>query len=360
MDAADVARQDLESRSSWRDDPAAVRPTVLVLGGFTTSPPFYGPFARELLERGAADVMVAPIWTPDWAVAVLTDMRRIVATARRALDEASERSARSALSAGAPVLVIGHSAGGLIARLLTSPAPFLGVRLEGRDQIGAIVTLGTPHRVAGRGLVSGHIERLASAFANEIVPGAFFDLDIAYVSVASRSVVARSSGFGRARIADPPYRWLHPGPLASVIEGDGIVPVDCCELAGARHVLLEGAIHGPLAGRWYGSRETIDSWWPVALEAWRGALQARANGPAAKPARRRRAPLTLIRGGPARNLRTGGVRLIARLPGGHVADRAHSKHPHRSHGPGCVTATHRVRLGRLQGSVRRMRRADFG
>ncbi len=50
----------------WRDEPDAVRPVVLILGGFLTSPPLYIPLARRLWHRGAADVLIARVWTPDW------------------------------------------------------------------------------------------------------------------------------------------------------------------------------------------------------------------------------------------------------------------------------------------------------
>ena len=51
---------------SAADGPLA--PTVLILGGFLTSPPFYRPLRRRLLARGAAAVVVANVWTPDWLI----------------------------------------------------------------------------------------------------------------------------------------------------------------------------------------------------------------------------------------------------------------------------------------------------
>jgi hypothetical protein len=48
-------------------------------------------------------------------------------------------------------------------------------------------------------------------------------------------------------------------------------------LEGARHLVIEGAVHGPgLGGDWYGSDDAVDAWWPVAMEVWRSALAARA------------------------------------------------------------------------------------
>jgi PGAP1-like protein len=252
---------------------STVRPTVLVLGGFLTAPPLYARLADRLRARGAGAVVVAPLWTPHWILG-LRGMGRVLATADRALTVASAIADRD--SAGAPVLVVGHSAGGFLARLLTSPVPIAGLPLDRHLQIGTIVTLGTPHRVARRGLIAGRIERLAAAFADQAVPGACFAPEVGYVAVGSRSVVGTSRGLGRARLADAFYRRLHPEPHGSRIEGDGLVPLACTDLDGARWVVVEDVIHGQLAGRpWYGSEQGVDVWWPVALEAWRGALAAR-------------------------------------------------------------------------------------
>ena len=57
-------------RPAWVEAALADRlpdPTILVLGGFLTSPPAYRPFAARLLERGAADVVVGGVWTPGLA-----------------------------------------------------------------------------------------------------------------------------------------------------------------------------------------------------------------------------------------------------------------------------------------------------
>jgi hypothetical protein len=253
------------------------RPTVLVLGGFLTLPPLYRRMAARLGERGAAEVVVAPIWTPDWLLAAVLGVGRVLGRAEAWLDRAVAVS--RAASGGSPVLIVGHSAGGLLARLLTSPRPYAGRTLDRRADIGAIVTLGTPHLVAGSGLIAGRIGQLAATFANEEVPGARFSPQVAYVAVGAGGIVGRGRGFGRGRLAEPFYRRLHPAPAAAPIEGDGLVPLACTELPGARRVVLHDIVHGQLAGRaWYGSAEAVDAWWPVALEAWRGALAARDGG----------------------------------------------------------------------------------
>lgn len=259
------------------------RPTVLLLGGFLTSPPLYRRMAGRLVERGAAAVVVGPVWTPDWLLTGFVGLRRVVVRSARALVRAGELSASLPESRGSPVLVVGHSAGGLVARILTSPVPFHGLRLGGHRRIGAIVTLGTPHDVARGSFVGGRVGHFAAAFAARHVPGALFAPEVGYVAVGSRAIVGGSRRFGRGMFADPFYRGLHSADGETAIEGDGLVPLACTDLPGARRVVLEDIVHGQLSFRpWYGSPEAIDEWWPVAVEAWQEALAARdrARGPA--------------------------------------------------------------------------------
>jgi len=254
---------------------SGVQPTVLILGGFLTSPPLYWRLAARLRERGVRAVVIAPVWTPEWVLG-LRGLGGVLARADRALTRAAQESA--AEGDDAPVLIVGHSAGGFLARMLTSPVAYAGLSLDRHRQIGAIVTLGTPHRAARWDVIGDRIDRLAGAFVDEAVPGAYFAPAVGYVAVGSRAVVGSSRGFGRGRLAELVYRRLHPSPDDTPIEGDGLVPLACTELLGARWIVLRGFVHGQLAGRpWYGSPEAVDAWWPVALDSWRDALAARAS-----------------------------------------------------------------------------------
>src|SRR4051794_4182623 len=73
----------------WRDHVEDVAPTVLVLGGFLTSPPFYRPMRTRLLRRGAAAVVVANVWTLDWLVVGARGLGPIVGRAARAVATSS-------------------------------------------------------------------------------------------------------------------------------------------------------------------------------------------------------------------------------------------------------------------------------
>jgi len=262
----------------WRDaDPADLSPVVLVAGGFLTTPGWYRPMAAALRARGAAEVVIAPVYRPDWVLCAVRGLGPVTTRVGRALLRAGEASAASPASRGAPILYVGHSAGGIVGRLLTSPQPFEGRRLNASGRIGALVTLGTPHLVGDEARWGGRVATAGARFANRHVPGARFAPTTGYLAVASRYVVGHDDaedsrpGFMRRL-----YEDLHPAPDQPIVAGDGLVPVASALLPGARHLVLDDAVHGPgVRAPWYGQEGQLDAWWPVALGLWRDALRAR-------------------------------------------------------------------------------------
>ncbi len=268
--------------AAWRDvEPGALAPVVLVAPGFLTMPSWYDDLATRLRGHGAADVVIAPVYVPDWILAAARGLGPITTRVGRALLEACSRSAEWPASRGAPVLVVGHSAGGLIGRLLTSPTPFEGRTLNASGRIGALVTLGTPNAapLVGRERArwARRVGEAGARFAGLHVPGAMFAPTTGYVSVASALLVGRrETADARARFLRGLYEDVYPQPDLDVVAGDGLIPVDAALLPGSRQVVLGDATHGP--GRrvaWYGTDSSLDAWWPVALDAWRDALRAR-------------------------------------------------------------------------------------
>jgi hypothetical protein len=268
--------------AAWRDvEPDDLAPVVLVAGGFLAMPGWYRGLAAGLRERGAADVLVAPVYSQDWILAAARGLGPITTRVGRALLEAGARSAESPTARGAPVLYVGHSGGGVIGRLLTSPVPFEGRTLHAAWRIGALVTLGTPNAA---GLAPGdggrwgrRVGEAGTRFAERHVPGATFAPTTGYVSVASRLLVGRlESEDGRERFVRRLYEDVYPQPDLATVAGDGLVPVAAALLPGSRQIVLPDAIHGPGSRTaWYGDRAILDAWWPVALDAWREALRAR-------------------------------------------------------------------------------------
>jgi hypothetical protein len=267
----------------WRDAPDAVEPTVLFLGGFITSPPLYLRMRRRLLRRGAAAVIIAPVWLPDWLLVPARGMGAILGRSGRAMLLAGEMANASPRSGGAPLLVVGHSAGGITARLLTSPEPFAGRRLGAAARMGAIVTLGTPHLVSSTGLAGRRLAETVLDFANRVVPGPFFAPATGYLTVASAARRGRLDGDPVERVVFRLYRSIHadgpPGADGDIL-GDGLVPLASAGLPGAETLIVDGVAHGPTRrGPWYGSDEGLDAWWPRALEIWHAALRARLEAP---------------------------------------------------------------------------------
>ena len=251
------------------------RPHVLIVGGFLTSPPLYWTMREALHARGAASVSIAPIWTPDWLLAGFVGLGPLMRRTGTAVVRAYQRGGRR------PLLVIGHSAGGVLARLAMSPEPFQRRRAGVADGIGALVTLGTPHHPvepAGRQNRAGHE---ATSYLDATIPGAWFAPRTGYLSVGSRYVTG-----GPAR--DPDRRRRATGVVYAMVGGelarngwgDGLIPESVYHLEGARQLTLEGVIHGQSMGpSWYGSESAIDSWWGDAVDVWREALAAREQGP---------------------------------------------------------------------------------
>jgi hypothetical protein len=272
------SRPSMASPRWWMVEPDELAPVVLVAGGFLTMPGVYQGLAALLRERGASDVMVAPVYVPDWVLAAVRGLGPITTRVGRALLQAGLRSTASTASLGAPVLFVGHSAGGLVGRLLTSPAPFEGRPLNAARRIGALVTLGTPNATGRdhRGRWGRRVGEAGARFAERHVPGAAFAPTTGYVSVASRMIVGRRAGDGRERFVRGLYEDIYPQPDLDAVAGDGLVPAAAALLPGSSQVVLPAAIHGPgMRDAWYGSGPNVDAWWPVALDAWREALRAR-------------------------------------------------------------------------------------
>ena len=262
-------------------------PHVVVIGGYLTEPLNYRPFRARLLERGAERVTQAPIHLPDWAVVSFAGMGPLLLRGARAIRQARRRSP-------GPLLVIGHSLGGLVARLAMAPEPLDG-RVAGVAQdVGCLVTLGTPHRFHPT-VPWRHPGVAAAEHLERVSPGAWFAPRTGYLTVGStltrpatrapiRSVVQLSNRVLLGFVGDVPGG-----------RGDGLVGDQLSRLSGARHLSYPDVRHGTLGAPWYGDEHVLERWWPVALETWRAALDARAGAGESAPASRRAAADTAVR-----------------------------------------------------------------
>jgi hypothetical protein len=256
-------------RYAGRVHPDEARPHVLIIGGYLTEPLFYRPMRGRLLERGAARVTIAGLHVPDWLAAAFAGFGPALLRGARAIREARREAPE-------PIIVVSHSAGGIVARLAMSPVPLDGRHVGVADDVGCLVTLGTPHSLRPHRPWWEHAGQRATRFLERATPGAWFAPTTGYVTVGSVAVPPRGPD-----PAPPPKQLLNRlltsfvGPTSSV-GGDGIVTDDLARLPGARHLTLDDALHGTFGGPWYGDGHVIDRWWPVVVEEWRSALDARA------------------------------------------------------------------------------------
>jgi pimeloyl-ACP methyl ester carboxylesterase len=258
-----------------RSSPDTERPSVLIVGGLLAPPIAYRRIRPRLIERGAARVDIAPVLASDWARAGLSGFGALQGRVVRAI----ERTFRTA--DGRPIVVVGHSGGGLLARLAMCDAPYRGRVGGAAPMVGCLVTLGSPHALHQAPLRGSHEGVRLAAFLAEHAPGACHAPGTAYVTVASDAVAPRvwgERGPRRGPIARMQHAFFRRITGPTLAPGsDGIVSLVLAHLDGARQLTLHDALHGVVGSPWYGDPEVIDQWWPDALDAWRDARRSGAT-----------------------------------------------------------------------------------
>ncbi|EWM22016.1 conserved unknown protein [Nannochloropsis gaditana] len=186
------------------------------------------------------------------------------------------------------VALVGHSAGGWVARIYLSSVPYDGRAYQGSRFVSTLITLGSPHVFPSRyrdravGKVPYALRNLK--FVEESC-GRDGGGGVRMVCVGSRAVRGRSWLGGRVRdwaassYALCGYEEEVGGEVGGKggVEGDGITPVESAlGLPGAVRVELEGEVlHGPeverRGRRWYGTDP-----WP--LERWVSYLREDGKG----------------------------------------------------------------------------------
>jgi pimeloyl-ACP methyl ester carboxylesterase len=225
---------------------------IVVFGGFLSYSMLYKRFRDAL-----AHVSGQPVWgvgttSRDWLPSV---SRLGWSYLLRKLDRTVQQAARDA--ATGKVILIGHSAGGVLSRLYLSPDPFLGRAYIGLERVAHLVTLGSPHN-NGRRLMYGG---LMSHWVERHYPGAFFASHVHYTSIAGSAVFGDQGGSLAQRHAYRVYRGIVGD---GNVWGDGLIPVTSALLSGAQQITLDDVGHfAGFGASWYGTPEVIERWWSL-------------------------------------------------------------------------------------------------
>ncbi len=225
-------------------------PTV-ILPGYFASATDYRDLEQALNQQGIPTVTV-PLRKRDWfptlggrsVVPILWQIDRTVKQTLRQYNVSR-------------VNLIGHSAGGWIARIYLGEKPYdihgdvrgsEGV-WNARAWVATLVSLGTPH-ISQERWTKRNLD-----FVKDNYPGAFYP-DIRYICVAGKAV------YGQRRLGS----WLAYNSYQLTCGqgncwGDGITPIAAAHLEGATNLILKGVMHSPKSpGIWYGSPEVKQAW----------------------------------------------------------------------------------------------------
>jgi len=224
--------------------------TIIVPGYFAQASEYSS--LERLLNKQNISTVTVPLSKLDWLPTVggrsmLPILKKVDATVKKMLEKYPQ----------AGLNIIGHSAGGWIARIYLGREPYdVHGDISASEavwplskQIKTLITLGTPHRSLE------YWTRKNLNFVNDNYPGAFYP-EIKYVCVAGKSIL------GDIKLG----KWLAYNSYKLTCGqgncwGDGITPIESAHLVGAVNLVCEGVRHAPSQNHlWYGSAEILQQW----------------------------------------------------------------------------------------------------
>ncbi|KAM5554353.1 hypothetical protein ABKV19_022628 [Rosa sericea] len=246
------------STSAFSQDPSSsYRPAVL-LPGLGNNSADYKKLESTLRGYGVSTV-VAKVARIDWLrnAAGLVDPnywrgtlspRPVLDWYLKRVDEAVKEAKE--LTQGGPLSLVGHSAGGWLARLYMEE--------YGKSDISLLLTLGTPHQyLQGARLFGNSSGSVDSAIPIEsLEPSSEVAVinDVSTSTSTTPTLRARFVGQGYKQVCGQADVW-----------GDGVVPEVSAHLEGALNISIDGVYHSPVGSDdilrpWYGSPAIVEQW----------------------------------------------------------------------------------------------------
>ena len=219
---------------------------IVLMGGFLSSQHTYRKTQQFLQRISGQKVWIVPVHLYSWLGSITLSgwvriLNRLNETVLKAVKE----------SKTGKVTLIGHSSGGILGRLFLSPEPLKGHSYNGLDIVNMLITLGSPHY--------NHKGAALRQWVEEKYPGAYFEPNVRYISVAGRAIQGKKLGTPRESLTFWFYRTLCG---KGDVWGDGFVPLPSALLKGSQQVIVDGIRHYSRSKHmWYGSEEAVLSWW---------------------------------------------------------------------------------------------------
>lgn len=219
---------------------------IVIFGGFLSYAGLYSSMRNYLSSITGQPVLIVNTKGHDWLPSI-TILGWIYLL--RKLDKSVRAAALK--SSNGKVTLVGHSAGGVLARLYLSSNPFPGVKLLGRQGVNQLITLGSPHNncsgVTRGGMMSRWIEKR--------YPGATYAPQVEYTSVVGKFLYGNPFGTRRERWVYHNYKKISG---KGNVWGDGLIPISSSILEGSQEIVLEGVSHATIFNKkWYGSEDIL-------------------------------------------------------------------------------------------------------
>tara|TARA_Y100001968_G_C19429304_1_gene756101 strand:+ start:713 stop:1408 length:696 start_codon:yes stop_codon:yes gene_type:complete len=220
---------------------------IIILGGFLIASKEYKELSTWLKLNIQKTVYIIPINKFEW---LLTNWPFGWKNILDKLDSAIIKLQKESYSG--KVTLIGHSSGGVMARLYLSDNNFYGRCYKGFERVNNLITLGSPHQAKKATKLRSMVDR--------IYPGSFYSKKVKYISIAGNIELNHPdiTKFAR-RSAKISYRSICQ---EDNLPGDGLVPIKSALLNNAKHIILDNTSHSSLFGKnWYCSKQRIEQWW---------------------------------------------------------------------------------------------------